>query len=96
MAVRGEGIVAVNRGVVLPIGEAAVGFLENGQERAVVLDGHFGIDHDLGAAGRHQNVAIRVVSRALQFGRATKMIERAAVAHRIHTIKIRCQQNGVF
>ena len=59
-AVGGDGAVAVDGWVVLEVGEFAACFLDDGLEGCAVPDVHDGVDHDFGATGGDEVVAITV------------------------------------
>src|SRR6478672_5465792 len=57
-AVGGDGFAGVDGGGALPIGELAAGFFDDRLDGGGVPNVHDGIDHELGAAGGDEQIAV--------------------------------------
>ncbi|KKK48998.1 hypothetical protein LCGC14_3139500 [marine sediment metagenome] len=59
-AVAGYSVTPSDRALALPVGESAVGLLDDRQQRGAVPDVHPWVDHDVGTSCCHQYVPIAV------------------------------------
>ncbi len=73
-------LAGVDRAAALPVGEGAAGLFQDRQQRGEVPDGHHGIDHQLGPAGGHHQVAVAVAPGAAQPGGGLQAVVDVAAA----------------
>src|SRR5687767_4852844 len=63
-AVSRQRVPRVNRPLPVPVGESSPGLFEDGEKGRAIPDGHYGVEHDFGAARRDQRVSVAIAPSA--------------------------------